>query len=142
MTASIYNLDQSGNTAQFVRTYLGPSIGWVILPVAPETDVTSTAPYTVQPFDARIVLKAACKLIQLPSVSAWVQANNLTNVSGFERSLSIKDMAGLASSGAPIVVTPSGTDTIDGLASYKIISPYQVLRLYPITATLGGWFVG
>ena len=136
------NLDQ-GTTVQFVRAWLGPSLGWRELPVAAETDITSASPYTVGLYDNQLILKAACKSILLPSVAARVEAQTPVgqNWAGFTREIWIKDYSGDASAGAPIVVTPNGSETIDGLASYSIITPGELLRLYPLS-TGGGWFVG
>jgi hypothetical protein len=128
-------------TAQFIRTYLGPSLGWQHLPVMPEIDVLSTAPLVLPPFSSRIILKAAVKSIQLPSVAAWVVAPPQQNNTGFDRSIWIKDLIGGASVGSPIVVTSSGTDQIDTLATYSIITPYDLIRLFPLT-DLSGWWVG
>jgi hypothetical protein len=68
---SINQLDL-GTTVQFVKTYLGPSLGWAHLPVQPNLIVTSAAPLTVPAFASRIVLNAAVKLILLPSIASWV----------------------------------------------------------------------
>ncbi len=63
------------------------------------------------------------------------------NISAFDRGLVIKDLGGNASQASPIVVTPNGSDTIDGLASFSIVTPYDLIRLYSLTY-LTGWMVG
>jgi hypothetical protein len=136
--------DQGGHNTEYTMAYLGPSLGNALLPVAAQTDVTSTSPYQVEPFDNRIMLKAACTSVLLPPVAAWVQAQTPAgyNWSGFTRELWVKDLGGHASSGAPIVITPSGSETIDGLPQYSIVTPKQLLRIYPIRGTLEGWWIG
>jgi hypothetical protein len=142
MSDNLQQLDQGGTNCQFVKTWLGPSLGWAMLPVMPELVITSASALTISAFSSRVLLNAAVKAIALPAVSQWMLATlPLANISGFDRSLWIKDYIGDASSGSPIVVTPNGSDTIDGLASYSIITPNDLLRLYPIT-TLAGWYTG
>ena len=137
------NLDQ-GTNIQFIRTYLGPSLGWRELPVAAEADITTTSPYVVGLYDNRIILKAACKSVLLPPVAVWMEAQTPVgmNWAGWNAEIWVKDYSGDASSGAPIVVTPNGSETIDGLASYSIITPNELLRLYPITNLTSGWYLG
>jgi hypothetical protein len=141
-SGSIFNLDW-GQLAQFTRIYLGPSIGWQDAPVAAQTFVSSAAPLTVTAQMCRVILKAAVKAVQLPSVAAWVTGNQwLLSQSPFDRSLWVKDFIAVASVAAPIVVTPAGTDLIDGLPSFSIIAPGGTLRLYPMTDLTSGWYVG
>ncbi len=141
MTGSIFNLDQ-GQPNQFLRTWLGPSLGWQDLPVAAQTFVTSAAPLTIQPQMSRVILKAAVTAIQLPSVVAWVTANTALMAQGPSdgRSLWIKDLSGTAGLN-PITVTPYGVDLVDGLLSWSIINANELLRLYPLS-DLSGWYVG
>lgn len=142
MADNLTQLDQGGGNCQWVRTYLGPTIGWVMLPVVPELEVTSAAALVLSPYTSRVLLKAATKAITLPSVRQWMIASlPLGNTAAFDRSIWIKDYVGDASGGAPIVITPNGTDTIDGLASFSIITPNDLIKLYPLT-DLTGWYVG
>jgi hypothetical protein len=140
---SIFALD-NGTLEQFVTTWLGPSLGWAKLPVMPELFVSSTAPLTIPPFTSRVILNAAVTSILLPSVAAWVTPQptlGQRNIACFDRSLWIKDLIGAASVGSPIVVTACGSDEIDTLSSYSIITAYDLIRLYPLS-DLSGWYVG
>ena len=113
-----------------------------MLPIVPELEITSAAALTIPAYASRVLLKAAVKAIALPSVSQWMLATlPLANTAAFDRSLWIKDYVGDASSGAPIVITPNGSDTIDTLSSYSIITQNDLLKLYPLT-DLSGWYVG
>lgn len=121
---------------------MGPTLGWMMLPVVPEISVISSAALTIPPYASRVLLKAAVKSILLPSVSQWMLASlPQANVAAFDRSLWIKDYIYGASNGAPITIMPDGTDTIDALASFEVISPGALIRLYPLT-TADGWYVG
>ncbi len=134
--------DQGGSNCHYVKTWLGPTLGWAMLPVMPELIVTSAAAYTVPAYASRILLNAAVKSITLPSVSQWLLATlPLANVSAFDRSLWIKDLAYQASVGSPIVLTPNGPDKIDTNASFSIVQAGMLLRLYPMTDG-SGWYVG
>jgi hypothetical protein len=141
-SGSVFNLDW-GQAAQFVRTWLGPSLGWQDLPVAPQLYVTSAAPLVIQPQTSRVLLKAAVTAIQLPSVVAWVTANTALMAQGPSdgRSLWIKDLSGTAGAN-PITLTPFGVDQIDQQPSFQIITINELIRFYPIQSDLSGWFVG
>ena len=141
MSSNLTNLDV-GTNVQFAPVWLGPSQGWQLLPVVPELDVTSAAPLTIPAYASRVLLKAAVKAIALPSVRQWIIPNlPLTNVTALDRSISIKDFVGAASVAAPVVITPNGTDTVDGRASYSIITSYQILDRTRSSLTIadGGW---
>lgn len=135
---SIAQLDL-GTLEQFVRTYLGPSLGWQLLPVQPNLFVTSAAPLVVPPFASRIILKAAVKSVALPSVAAWVVASPSQNNTAFDRSIWIKDLIGAANVAAPVVISPALSDTIDGQATFSIITPGDLIRLYPLSDRSGWW---
>lgn len=139
---SLTQLDQ-GNYTQFVRTWLGSTIGWVDLPVTPETFVTTGPSYTVQPFDSKVLLNSISTPVTdvaLPSVATWIKSLYQQVQSPFDRSLWIKDYAYKATANN-ITITPHGSETIDGLPSFQVINDGQLIRLYPLT-DLSGWFVG
>jgi len=149
MGALIPQLDQSGGAVQWVRTYLGPTIGWVHLPVQPARKVSSAAsPVTVGIGDYGLLVTtlAAPLTINLPSVTEWVQQSIKTHpqmmLGSLELSLWIKDMTGNAPANN-ITIQPFGPDTIDALVAtpFKIIQARQLLRLYPMP-DLSGWFSG
>lgn len=138
---NLAQLDQGGGNCQWALVYFGPTIGNKWVPVVPELEVTSVAALVLGPYTSRVLLKAAVKSVTLPSVSAWMAAQYQANQRAFDGSIWIKDYAQDASQGSPIVVTPNGTDTIDGLASFSIITQGDLIRLYPLT-DLTGWYVG
>jgi hypothetical protein len=55
----------------------------------------------------------------------------------FGQAIWVKDLGGFASAANPIVIQPSGTDLIDGLASFSIITPFDLIRLYALTDQSG-----
>ena len=140
MADNLGNLDGGGGNCQWVRTYLGPTLGWVMLPVVPEIIVTSAATLTVPNYASRILLKAAVTSVLLPKVSQWMLASlPSANVAAFDRSLWVKDYSGNATAN-PIVFTPNGADTIDGLASWTMATAFDLVQFYPLS-DLSGWYV-
>ena len=143
--SNIFDLD-TGSNAQQALTYLGPSLGWALLPVQPELIVTQAGALVLGPYASRVLLNApAITPVTLPSVSQWMQAQGpdglVQNIAGFDRSIWIKDLAYSASALTPIVVAASGSDTIDGQATFQIVEAGQMIEIYPLT-DCSGWYVG
>jgi hypothetical protein len=138
---NLQNLDISGTNCQFKDVYLGPSLGWKVVPVVPQLIITSAATFTVPAYASRVLLNAAVKSVLLPKVSAWMLANTPQgNIAAFDRSLWFKDLAYAAGTGGAIVFTPNGTDKIDGFSSYSLSMAGGTARFYPMT-DLSGWYV-
>lgn len=140
MADNLAQLDQGGSNAQWNRTYLGPTVGWVMLPVMPEVFVTSAAAYTVPNYASRVLLRAAVTSVLLPDVNKWVTSPFQAVQSAFDRSLWVKDLSGTFFA-SPCTFTPFAGQTIDGLATYQVVSNHALIRFYPLT-DLTGWYVG
>lgn len=138
MTAA--DLDQSGQSYQQVRAYLGPSLGWVMVRVKPETLIASAGTYTVQPGDSILLVNVAGLVtVQLPDVARWVKETAYNPATGFERAIYVKDYGGNAAA-FNITIAPFGTNTIDKFASnFTIIQNRQLLRLYALNDLTGWW---
>lgn len=136
------DLDQSGQGYQQVRVYLGPSLGWALVRVKPQTPITSVGTYTVQAGDCLLLVNVAGLVtVQLPSVASWVKETANNPSTGFERLLWIKDFGGNASA-FNITIAPNGTDKIDNLAqNFTIVQNRQLLRLGALN-DLTGWYSG
>ena len=52
---SLADLD-TGNYFQQALIYLGPTIGWMMLPIIPQTFVTTGTDYTILPYEAHVLL--------------------------------------------------------------------------------------
>ena len=114
-----------GVNVQFQSVWLGPSLGWNLLPVAPELYISTPGPLVVPPFSSRLLLMVAgAGPVMLPSVAKWMTAqlggSTIANQACFDRSLWIKDYSYSASAASPIVILPSGADTIDGDTSQSL----------------------
>ena len=145
MSGYLTNLD-NGSPLQWVNTWLGYSLGWVKLPVAPELLVESAGPLVLPNFVSRVLLMVGSVTpITLPGVSQWMQATGagslVQNVGAFDRSIWCKDYSYSASALTPIVILPSGADLIDGQPSFSIVEAGATICCYPLT-DLSGWFVG
>lgn len=135
------DLDKGGVPTQWANVYLGPSLGWQRTQIFPQQSIV-VAGTTALSGGAGIVLVNVAGLvtIQLPSCTTWMQEVASQPITAFDRSIWIKDYGGNAAT-YNITITPNGTDTIDGQASFAIITNYNIIRLYPLLS-LTGWFVG
>jgi hypothetical protein len=137
------DFDRSGtNPGQRVRTYLGPSLGWVETVVRPTRNITSVGSFNILPGDGGILVNVAGLVaILLPDLRLWVPEAGYQPATAFERSIWIKDIGGNAAA-FPITVTPFGIQTIDLLSSLQILQARQLVRLYPLPDNISGWFSG
>lgn len=136
--------DQGGvSLAQQMLVAAGPSLGWQRQVVMPEFRVTTGGTKRLTGAGVVLVNFNGAVTIALPSVaSLFQQIPTLTPSPVFGQVIWVKDLGGFASAANPIVIQPSsGSDLIDGLASFSIITPFDLIRLYPLT-DLSGWWVG
>ncbi|MDE2106423.1 MAG: hypothetical protein KGL39_54915 [Patescibacteria group bacterium] len=137
--ASQTDLDQGGTYRQFVRRFLGPSVGWVWTPedsVLPVTGASATVVWgtTVVTVDFNGAVG-----IQLPSSKAPGVAAGAVPGGSLILPVTIIDVGGFASVTNIITITPFGTETIDGLTTWTITNPYGRITLTPPDLTSGGW---
>jgi hypothetical protein len=135
------DLDQGGITYQNVRTYLGPSLGWVQNQVLAQQYLTVGGNFTWPPgLQTLLVNVAANVTIFLPTVSLWLREPFYQPATAFDRSIWIKDYGGNAGA-FNITIASAGGNTIDGLATFTIIQNFAMMKLYPLN-DLTGWFNG
>ncbi len=136
------DLDQGGTSRQFVRQYLGPSVGWVTVP-APAASVlaiTAAGAYSVQSSTTLVTVNiAGAVTVNLPK--AHTPAAGAQALPGLfvQQPIVIIDTGGNAFA-HPITIVPNGTETIMGLAQIVLNSPYGGYTLKPSDA-LNGWSV-
>lgn len=138
--ASQTDLDQGGTYRQFVRRFLGPSVGWVWTPEDSVLPVTSATATVVWGTTVVTISRNGTVGIQLPSSKApvGVVAGALPGGS-LILPVTIIDVGGFASDTNIITITPFGTEKIDGLSSWTITNPYGRITLTPPDLTSGGW---
>lgn len=135
MTSQV-DLDQGGTFRQFVRKYLGPSVGWVyvpetnIVPVTAAGTVTLVIGVTLVPVNiagAVIIVLPPIKL--MPSVPAGALPGP-----AILSPVTAVDVGGFASA-HPITLLPAAGDTIMSLPSISIATAYGGYTLSPNPVT-------
>lgn len=140
--ASQTDLDQGGTYRQFVRRFLGPSVGWVWVPEDNVVPVTAIGTTTVVIGTTLVTVNVnGAVTIQLPSskASASATAGALPGLA-MALPITIVDIGGFAAA-QPITILPFGAELIVGLASIQIQSAYGSFTLVPPNLTSGGWNV-
>jgi hypothetical protein len=137
------DFDQSNTYAGHrIRTYLGPSLGWVEVQVRPPRTISVAGTFPILPGDSVIHVNVpGLVTLLLPSVLVWVPEAGYQPATGFERAIWIKDLGGNAAA-FPITVTPFGIQTIDLQSSLQILQARQLVRLYPLPDNISGWYSG
>jgi len=138
--ASQSDLDQGGSFRQYVRRWLGPSVGWVNSPDDNVVPVTTAGTTTLLVGTTLVTVNInGLVSIQLPSskASTGATAGALPGLS-LGLPITIVDIGGFASDANPITILPYGSELIMGLASIQITAPYGAYTLLP-RLTTGGW---
>ncbi len=138
--ASQLDLDQGGTSREWVRSYLGPSVGWVYAPIRNLLGITGVGTYTLDPSTSLVQVRVAGAVtIILPSAINPINtpANSLPGPF-LKTPVSIIDLGGFAGA-FPITIKPASVaETIMGLTQVQITAPYGGFILYP-SDTLKGW---
>jgi hypothetical protein len=125
------DFDQSGTFRQWVRQYLGPSVGTVLVPQQIVQTITTGGSFTLDPSTNLVqVNSSGAVTITLPAAStpaAGVQAQPQLFA---KVAIRIVDVGGNAAAN-PITIQPAAGDTILGLASIQITSNYGGFQLTP-----------
>lgn len=133
------DLDQGGTYREWVRAFLGPSVGSLLIPRRNVLAVKAAGTFVLDPSTSlvevnvngvvTIILATAIE----PSIPAGAQPGLFAKTP-----VSIVDTGGFAGA-QPITIQPaSGTENILGLPSIQITSNYGGFILYP-NSTLKGW---
>src|SRR5712664_961586 len=132
------DLDQGGTARQWVRTYLGPSVGWVQLPGNNPFTITVAGTYTISPDTSLVTVNVVgAVIIVLPSaidpiVPAGVQPGLFAKTP-----ITIVDIGGNAQA-HPITIQPASvSENIMGLASIQITVNYGAFTLNPNNSQRG-----
>lgn len=138
--ASQTDLDQGGTFRQWVRTFMGPSVGWVSVPVDAVLDVTTGGVKTIARGTSLILLNVnASVTLNLPSSKAAPQGPQAIPGQWVINPVTIVDRGGFANPGVvDYLVNPNGAEKISGLSQVALASAYGSLILNPILST-GGW---
>ena len=138
--ASQQDLDQGGTFRQWTRMYMGPSVGWVSVPVDAVLSITAGGTYTIARGTSLILLNVnASVTLNLPSSKASPQGPQALPGQWVVNPVTIVDSGGFANPGfVDYLINPLGAERISGLTQVALASPYGSLILNPILST-GGW---
>lgn len=132
--------DQGGTSRQWVRTYMGPSVGWVNLPgLNPIALITTPGTYVLQPDTTLVEVNCAgAVIITLPS-AIYPGVPAVTQGALFaKKPVTIVDTGGNAQAN-PITIQPASVaENIMGLATIAIKVAYGAFTLNP-SNTQKGW---
>lgn len=133
------DLDQGGTARQWVRTYMGPSVGWQYLPgLNPLPLITVAGTYILQPDTTLVQVNCAgAVIIMLPrAIEPLVPAINQGQLFA-KKPVTIVDIGGNAQAN-PITIKPASVaETIMGLAQIQITVNYGAFTLNPSNAQRG-----
>lgn len=140
MTSQL-DLDQGGTFRQWVKMYMGPSVGWVSTPIDAVLDITAGGTYTILRGTSLILINVDANVtLNLPSSKASVQGPQTIPGQWVINPVTIVDIGGFAAT-RTYLINPSGAELISGLASVDLASPRGTIILIPILTT-GGWNLG
>lgn len=132
------DLDQGGTFRQWVRMWMGPSVGFVAVPVDAVLPITAAGTYDIARGTSLITINVNDAVtLNLPSSRASPAGPQAIPGQWVINPVTIVDIGGFADSNTYNIV-PNGAETISGLASVQLATPRGSLILNPILAT-GGW---
>jgi hypothetical protein len=134
------DLDQGGTFRQWTKMWMGPSVGWVPVPVDAVLNITAGGTYSIARGTSLILLNVnASVTLNLPSSLASPAGPQALPGQWVINPITIVDIGGFANPGVvDYDVVPFGAETISSLASVQLASAFGSLILNPILAT-GGW---
>ena len=132
------DLDKGGTFREWVKTYCGPTLGWVMFLQNAVKDVITAGTTNIDSGTNLIrVNVAGLVTIQLPTAIVPTPAVTVPPTALTGQPVIIVDRGGNAAS-FNITILPFGAETIMGLASLVITSNYGAFVLTPDTVN-GGW---
>lgn len=130
------DLDQGGTFREWIRTYMGPSVGWVQAPARSVLVIATAGTFSLQLSTTLVVINTTSAVtIVMPS------AKDASVPAGAQPGLYVKSIINIVDiSGAPnVTIEPiSNAETIMGLASISLKSDYGSFSLRPDNA-FAGW---
>jgi|SRR5882672_1255853 len=128
------DLDQGGTFRGWVRQYLGPSVGWVLVPGDNILPITTAGTTIILPGTSLVTVNVAGLVTVVlpkatnPAVPAGVQPGLFAN-----NPITIVDIGNHAQA-TPITIQPAAGETIMGLAQIQITVNYGGFTLSPNSA--------
>jgi hypothetical protein len=139
--ASQIDLDQGGTFRQWVRMYMGPSVGFVDVPVDAVLNVTAAGGTILQRGTSLVLINVNADVnITLPSAKASPAGPQAIPGQWVINPVTIVDIGGYAGT-RTYNIFPAVGETISGLNSVQLAAPRGTLIFIPILTT-GGWNLG
>lgn len=136
--SSQLDLDQGGTFRQFQKVWMGPSVGWLTMPVQAVLPITVAGVYPIQRWTNLITLAANGNItLNLPSSKASPTGPQAIPGQWVLNPVTVVDIGGFAA-GVVYSIVPNGAELISGLASVRLSAQYGSIILKPILET-GGW---
>lgn len=140
--SSQLDLDQGGTFRQWVRAYLGPSVGWQLVPATNVLQITVPGTYVLNL--STTLVEVNCNglvTITLPSAQGTSSLGGTGGVTdgavpgvAAKYPITIVDVGGFASVPQPITIQAAAGESIMNLASIQISTAYGGFTLEPIPA--------
>jgi hypothetical protein len=136
--SSQLDLDQGGTFRQWTRQYMGPSVGWVWVPVDAVLEVTTGGGTLLARGTSLVTINVDADVnISLPSSKASPAGPQAIPGQWVVNPVTIVDIGGFA--GNRIYnIFPAVGETISSLPNVRLRSPYGSIILNPLLRT-GGW---
>lgn len=134
------DLDQGGTFRETVATYMGPSVGWIYAPARSVLNITAAGTYAINASTTLITINTTAAVILTLPTAKNPPVPPVALPGPYVKSvISIVDQ-----SGAPnVTINPfSVAETVMGLASIKLLTPYGSYALRPGGGGTGGGSTG
>lgn len=137
------DLDQGGTFRQYQKVWMGPSVGWLNMPVQAILTISAAGTYTIQRWTNLIKLKVTSGTVNLnlPSSKASAQGPQALPGQWVYNPVIVCDLSGQAGGATTVNLNPNGSELISGLGQVQLATPYGTVLLEPILDT-GGWTLG
>ena len=135
------DLDQGGTFRQWVKMFMGPSVGWVSVPIDAVLPIVAGGTYPIARGTSLITINVDANVtLDLPSSLAAPQGPQAIPGQWVINPVTIVDLGGFAGT-RTYRINPFGSELISGLASVDLAAPRGTIILIPILTT-GGWNLG
>lgn len=138
MTSQL-DLDQGGTQRQWVRRFLGPSVGWIMVPEASILNITTSGTTNVLLGTVLVLVNVAGLVtVNLPSAKSSAAGAQAIPFSFVGKPITVIDYGGNAAGNNITIRALGGAELIDGLASIAITAAFGAFTLNPKT-DVGGY---
>jgi len=127
------DFDQSGTSRQWLRTYLGPSVGWIMAPYQIVLPITAAGTYSLDPSTNLVEVNVAGAVTIILPLSANPVVGPQAQPGLFaDNPITIVDIGGNAAANNITIQPYNVSETVMGLASIKIATNFGGYTLQPV----------